>query len=214
MIIVDSRETRSKVPAMLKVIDAEYRIETLDIGDYLIGDICIERKSAGDYIGSLQSKHLNNQLVKMSIAYPWSICIIEGIVDLALVERSMTENQYYSSVAGTILKRSPDGESGRISIFQTSTAYGTAIFLKAVDRKIEKPLIRLPKIETVKMKPEDRALGVLCQFPLIGEETARLILSNYKNLYMALKNYPNWKDLPNIGNKKVLQVHKVMKSKL
>ena len=61
MIIIDSRESRSKIPDKLKTLNVKTRFEQLDIGDYVIigptRSACISSKSAEDYIGSIQNDH-------------------------------------------------------------------------------------------------------------------------------------------------------------
>lgn len=78
LIIVDTRDLRSTLPFILH--KAPFRIEpvTLEIGDYLLTpDICVERKSIPDLIGSLSSGRLFTQLDAMCRAYSKPVLLIE-----------------------------------------------------------------------------------------------------------------------------------------
>lgn len=80
-IFVDSRETTSKIPEALKALGAEVSMGNLDTGDYIIRhDMCIERKTATDFIASLIDERLMNQVGKMRLSYKTVIFLIEGDV--------------------------------------------------------------------------------------------------------------------------------------
>ena len=60
-IVIDTRE-KSDLPNFLQKLGCETREETLAVGDYIIGDVCVEHKSIADYANSLMSGHLHKQL--------------------------------------------------------------------------------------------------------------------------------------------------------
>ncbi|XP_058796659.1 DNA repair endonuclease XPF [Phymastichus coffea] len=77
-VIVDMREFRSELPSLLHQRDMEIEPVTLLIGDYILSpDICVERKSMADLIGSLNSGRLYNQAVAMSRYYAKPMLLIE-----------------------------------------------------------------------------------------------------------------------------------------
>lgn len=76
-IIVDSREKNSRVPSFLIGAGCDVVFEKLDVGDYLVGDIVIERKSFSDFIGSLVSGRLKKQLQSLSTCEK-RILLLEG----------------------------------------------------------------------------------------------------------------------------------------
>ena len=66
-IIVDMREFRSELPSLIHKRGIEIDPVTIEVGDYILTpDICVERKSISDLIGSLQGGRLFNQAVNMS----------------------------------------------------------------------------------------------------------------------------------------------------
>ncbi|XP_055603045.1 DNA repair endonuclease XPF [Uranotaenia lowii] len=77
-IIVDMREFRSDLPCLIHRRGIEVVPLTITIGDYILTpEICVERKSISDLIGSLNSGRLYNQCVQMTRSYAKPILLIE-----------------------------------------------------------------------------------------------------------------------------------------
>ncbi|XP_076298150.1 DNA repair endonuclease XPF mei-9 isoform X1 [Lasioglossum baleicum] len=77
-VIVDIREFRSELPAMLYTRGMKIEPITLLVGDYILSpEICVERKSISDLIGSLISGRLYNQAVSMTRHYAQPMLLIE-----------------------------------------------------------------------------------------------------------------------------------------
>lgn len=78
MVIVDMREFRSDLPALLHKKGISIEPVTIVIGDYILTpDICVERKSISDLIGSLNSGRLYTQCTQMCRNYSRPILLIE-----------------------------------------------------------------------------------------------------------------------------------------
>ncbi|XP_038214945.1 DNA repair endonuclease XPF-like isoform X1 [Zerene cesonia] len=78
VIIVDMREFRSDLPALLHRKGINIEPVTIVIGDYILTpDICVERKSISDLIGSLNSGRLYTQCTQMCRNYSRPILLIE-----------------------------------------------------------------------------------------------------------------------------------------
>ncbi|KAG5680775.1 hypothetical protein PVAND_010262 [Polypedilum vanderplanki] len=77
-VIVDSREFRSELPCLIHKRGLDVIPAMITIGDYILTpDICVERKSISDLIGSLQSGRLYNQCFQMTRHYSMAILLIE-----------------------------------------------------------------------------------------------------------------------------------------
>ncbi|XP_017797477.1 PREDICTED: DNA repair endonuclease XPF [Habropoda laboriosa] len=77
-VIVDMREFRSELPAILYTRGMKIEPITLQVGDYILSpDICVERKSISDLIGSLNSGRLYNQAIAMTRHYSKPMLLIE-----------------------------------------------------------------------------------------------------------------------------------------
>uniref|UniRef100_A0A673JUJ0 DNA repair endonuclease XPF n=1 Tax=Sinocyclocheilus rhinocerous TaxID=307959 RepID=A0A673JUJ0_9TELE len=77
-IIVDMREFRSELPSLLHQRGLDIEPVTLEVGDYILtSEICVERKSISDLIGSLQSGRLYTQCLSMTRFYRRPVLLIE-----------------------------------------------------------------------------------------------------------------------------------------
>lgn len=77
-IIVDMREFRSDLPCLIHKRGIEVLPVTITVGDYILTpEICVERKSISDLIGSLNSGRLYNQCIQMQRHYTKPILLIE-----------------------------------------------------------------------------------------------------------------------------------------
>lgn len=77
-IIVDMREFRSDLPCLIHRRGIQVAPVTITIGDYILTpDICVERKSISDLIGSLNSGRLYTQCIQMTRFYKKAILLIE-----------------------------------------------------------------------------------------------------------------------------------------
>lgn len=77
-VIVDSREFRSELPCLIHRRGLDVVPAMISIGDYILTpEICVERKSISDLIGSLHSGRLYNQCQQMTRFYSKPILLIE-----------------------------------------------------------------------------------------------------------------------------------------
>lgn len=77
-ILVDMREFRCELPAIIHKRGIEIEPIQLEIGDYILSsDTCVERKSVSDLIQSLQTGRLYNQAAMMIRHFQRSILLIE-----------------------------------------------------------------------------------------------------------------------------------------
>lgn len=77
-VIVDMREFRSELPSLIHRRGIDIEPVTIEVGDYILTpDICVERKSVSDLIGSLNNGRLYNQCVSMCRYYKRPVLLIE-----------------------------------------------------------------------------------------------------------------------------------------
>ena len=132
-----------------------------------------------DYIQSLISGRLSSQLYHLSTECPISAIVTEGYVPDATQFLSVHRHAHLSSLAGSFIKRSPDGVHGVISFFMFDTPYDTALFLKYCHDKVESGEPRLPKITNKGISSDDRLVNILTGFPYIGEINAAKLLKRF-----------------------------------
>jgi Fanconi anemia group M protein len=100
-IIVDQRELQSSVaPALSAREDVSIRLETLDIGDYIVSNRCgVERKSMSDFLDTLTgSRSLWDQFGELARAYDRPVLLLEG--DL---RELYTRNIHPNAVRGALI---------------------------------------------------------------------------------------------------------------
>ncbi|ELW67666.1 DNA repair endonuclease XPF [Tupaia chinensis] len=77
-IIVDMREFRSELPSLIHRRGIDIEPVTLEVGDYILTpEMCVERKSISDLIGSLNNGRLYSQCISMSRYYKRPVLLIE-----------------------------------------------------------------------------------------------------------------------------------------
>jgi len=81
-IIIDFRERNSRLPAYLFNRGFEVDFRELKVGDYVVGDVIIERKEVRDFVGSIINKRLVRQLLELS-QHERKFLFVEGNLDLS-----------------------------------------------------------------------------------------------------------------------------------
>lgn len=77
-VIVDIREFRSELPPLIHKRGIEIEPVVITVGDYILTpEICVERKSISDLIGSLNSGRLYQQCTQMFRYYSKPMLLIE-----------------------------------------------------------------------------------------------------------------------------------------
>ena len=72
------REFRSELPSLIWKRGIDIEPVTLEVGDYILTpEICVERKSVSDLIGSLNNGRLYQQALQMTRFYKKPMLLIE-----------------------------------------------------------------------------------------------------------------------------------------
>ncbi len=173
-IIVDTREKQSLISANLLEKKANTQHEQLEIGDYLIEDIIIERKPFSDFVGSVIDKRLFTQLQEMK-KYPKQFLLIEGF-NYDYNKFNVHEN----AIRGMLLSVAIDYQ---IPIIYTENEEDTANFLILTAKRHEKPRpeVGLRQSKTFKTT-EERKQFILEGFPGVGPVAAKNILDKFPTL--------------------------------
>jgi len=173
-IIVDTREKQSLISANLIERKANIEHEQLEIGDYLIQDTIIERKTFSDFVGSIIDKRLFTQLKEMK-KYPNHFLIIEGFY-----YDYNRFNVHENAVRGMLLSIAIDYQ---IPIIYTENEEDTANFLILTAKRYEKPKqeISIRPSKTHKT-PEEQKQFILEGFPGIGPAAAKQLLETFQSL--------------------------------
>mgnify|MGYP000017639910 CR=1 FL=1 len=191
-IIIDKRENNSLIKANLIEQKAVIQEEILEIGDYLISDTIIERKTYKDFLASITDKRLFNQIKEMQ-KYPNNFLIIEGF------DFSYKSNIHQNAIRGTIRS-----VANQIPIIYTENERDTTKFLIQIARRQGKSKQEFGIRQTKsKLTQEEQKQFILEGFPGIGPTHAKKLLKEFislENIFNATKS-----QLEKILNKNQIQ---------
>ncbi|MEK6843964.1 MAG: ERCC4 domain-containing protein [Nanoarchaeota archaeon] len=174
-IIVDNREKNSLVVSELISQGNKIEFKQLEIADYIIGEIAIERKTISDFISSMLNKRLFIQLKNLQ-QYEKSLLIIENYQEMDLRNTNLNEN----TIRGLILSISLEY---KIPIIFTKNEKDTALYLSLIAKKEKSDTSLRAKQQ---MTDSERLKFILEGFPGIGPKTAKKLLKNYKTLKQVI----------------------------
>lgn len=188
MIIIDSRED-SQLSRTLESFAERVKVKTekkwLEIGDYIVGDCCIEAKSAADFLQSVRNKRIFNQLDNMDRTYNKNIILIYGTLDDAI--EYLQRTQYNSTSWRNKLKKMFVGALTSIALHTdvkpiwVDNHRTAAHIILATTEHIDKNLIihkELPK----KIKTDDVRVDVLSEIKGVSVEKAKALLDTFGSI--------------------------------
>jgi len=174
-IVIDDRETSSKVVEVLSSLGAAIRLERLAYGDYAIGDrILVERKTARDFVDTLVNRDLLGQVKAMADAVIRPVLIIEG--GELYAQRDIHPN----AIRGVLAALSIDMG---VSVLFSRDEQETAQLLMVIARREEgdRGERKVHPHKTHRSVREDQEY-VVSAFPEIGMKNARLLLSHFGSI--------------------------------
>ncbi len=175
-IIVDTREKQSLISANLLEKKANINFEKLEIGEYLIQDTIIERKTFSDFISSTLNKRLQEQLINLK-KYPKHFLIIEGFY---YNYKKQKANIHENAIRGMLLSVALDFQ---VPIIYTEDEEDTANFLILVAKKYERPNLEISSRPSKKIKSiTEQKQFILEGFPGIGPKTSKNLIKELSSL--------------------------------
>jgi len=171
-IIADIHEKDSLILAELaeKNKEIELVIQPLKIGDYLIGNTVIERKTVSDFISSMISRRIIEQLRQMK-QYESQLLILEGDLNDSEFNRN--------AIRGFILSIITNYQ---IPIIMTRDYKDTSQFLTILAKQQLKKPAEISLHSRIPKTLKEQKQYVLEAFPNIGPKTAKKLLKEFKTL--------------------------------
>ncbi|MBT3642546.1 hypothetical protein HN876_02075 [archaeon] len=178
-IIIDTREKQSLIAANLIEQKANCEFEKLDIGDYLINDTIIERKTFPDFISSMINKRLQEQLINLK-KYPKQFLLLEGFY-----YNYQDFNIHENAIKGMLISIATDF---KIPIIYTENEKDTSNFLILTAKRYEKKkrVLSIRHLKNSKSLEEQKQF-ILEGFPGVGPTIAQELLKKYKTLKNIFK---------------------------
>ncbi len=176
----DSREPKEFVDFLRSQLpNFVFTNRLLPAGDYEVNGVAVERKTDEDYIASLRSGRLNNQLASLSYNYDLSYLVIVGNLWRTAFRTQYSRSALVSSLLGSSFKRIVDGRQGQIVTVQLETDFEFALFLRFLT---EKEQVRMVRPTRVSLSRDDRLVATLMTVPGWGETLSRRALKVFKTL--------------------------------
>jgi ERCC4-type nuclease len=170
---IDSRETRSQIPAMLKQAGVPFDMEEMPAGDYRLGPYLIERKTVNDLAASIFDGRLFEQAEAVCNSADRPMLLIEG--DLASGQSQIQDESLYGAISSLTVFW------GLQIIFMPSTA-ASARFLVRLHKHMTEGLGYevATRVAKPKVAPDGAAAQYLvCGLPGVGPELARKLLTHF-----------------------------------
>ncbi|VVB80124.1 3'-flap repair endonuclease Xpf [uncultured archaeon] len=175
-IIIDHREKNSLVIQELVKMGFEIEYQQMKVGDYLVKDVIIERKTVRDFLSSMLNRRLVQQLQELQ-QYPNKLLLIEGINKEELYsekKEGINPNAIRGFLISILLKF-------KIPIIFTKDYEDTAKFISVIAKKKQRSELPLNVKKKVFNKKEQMQY-ILESFPGIGPATAKKLLEKHRTL--------------------------------
>jgi ERCC4-type nuclease len=226
-LFIDHRER--KVAHLIDDVCSETKIIDLPLGDYLIasenGSVIVERKSVHDFISSVRSNRLWDQLLRLMKAEEVlgyrirrRILLIQGSVEKylrSIARYSIRDTEvFWSQIMGAFLEI--------LYVYNTPIIFiekdeDLRPFFKTLIRREEKGLNdKLPEAKWYMKRvrsdlpTKDRKRYILSSLPFIGETLARNLLEHFGTISnVANASVDELQEVPKIGKKKAEIIYKM-----
>jgi len=172
-IIADIHEKNSLVIPTLIELGAEVETKPLEIADYLINNIAIERKTSGDFINSMLSKRLQEQLNQLQ-QYEKKLLILEGNTNL-----QKNSNINPNAIKGQILAILT---YYNIPIIFTKDSEDSANYLFLLAKQQLKGVQESTLHSRKPSSEKEQKQYIIESFPNIGPKTAKELLKKFGSI--------------------------------
>ena len=204
MIIIDDREPES-IRNRLYHEGIRIKLMRLSVGDYIIGDIAIERKTVSDLYRSIIDKRLFDQVTRLREAYNKPILILEGDLENLLYTSSNP-----SAILGALTSLAIDYS---IPTIYSRDEEDTVKILIYTWRKLMKRRISIgpPRYKPRLQSDKERIEFIIQSFPNIGPRLARNILRHYKTLKaFSTTTLSELRNVEGLGEKRAYEIYRLL----
>ena len=172
-VIIDFREKNSLIASELSSLGIEIEFQHLQVADYIVGSIAMERKTISDLKGSIINKRIFQQMQELK-QYPKHLLIIEGLGYQNIYEGIIHEN----ALRGFLLSAALDYQ---IPIIFTQSEKDTALYLSILAKKKENKKISF-RPSKINLTKEEYVQFILEGFHHIGPVKAKALIKKFKSL--------------------------------
>lgn len=200
-VIVDYREKNSLIAAKLMKLGLDVEFQHLRVGDYIVKDVIIERKTVSDFVSSMINKRLLRQIESLK-QYENRLLIIEGSENF-LDEIENNFSIHPNAIKGFLLSITLKHKT---PIIFTRNPEDTASFIDLIARKKEKEISLNHSKKPLNKK--EQMQFILEAFPGIGPKTAKKLLKEFKTLKKIFNS--SLEELRKVIGKKAENIYKLI----
>lgn len=183
-IIVDVHEPQVIPLSLQKDKGLLVKIMSLKSGDYVFANVGIERKEFNDYLNSLTSGRLWEQMYNLKRTYERPILVVEGLKDPSLQLAGNISIRFVSSLSRIILMGVSVVVLPTLGHFLSFIQY---TYLSCGRQGVSmKPIPKKPWYREKEEIKED----LLCMCPGIGRKTAKAILARFPDFEKLMAASP------------------------
>lgn len=182
-IAVDMREAASGIPDKLRRKGLYVQMKTLDVGDYVVGELAVERKSVQDFISSLYGGRLFEQAQRILRSYRDYVLVVEGDIQEMLADLK-NPKVYWGTLSALAINFG-------FKVLFTLDSEQTADLLQVLASKFHRRgvgvapvLVKKPRRGTTR----EWQLSVIESLPTIGPKLAEKLLKSFgsvRNIFQA-----------------------------
>ena len=206
-IVVDSRELSSTVPRELLEFGVVSKPKMLDIGDYVISDrVCIERKTAEDFVDSMVTGRLMDQMQRLK-TYIRPCLIIEG--EGLYSKRDVHPNAIRGALASIVV------DFGIPTVFTRDEKDTAAIIAAMIKRELleERREIQIRGDKRLST-PKEQQESIVAGLPNVNIVLARRLLEEFETVRKIFNTtQKELEKVQGIGKKTAEEIVSVLKEK-
>jgi len=205
-VVADERERPSGIPELLRAFGLQVEYRMLDVGDYIVSPKCaVERKQERDFLKSLYSGRLFDQVHRLCEVYSHPVLLVES--EMPSIAKQMTKPRAFWGALTTLTFQYG------LSIFFTAEAQQTADFIYTLTKhkyfaKPKGPFIQ-KKPKTVSL--EKAQLSLVSNLPGIGPKLADRALKRFETVRKVFSaSIAELSSVDGIGRKKSEKISAVL----
>lgn len=146
-------------------------------------NICVERKTAEDFVGSIVDGRIWKQLHAMSTMCRIPVLAVIGSPSVALTFTRFRRSSYLGALASIIIKTSGEGLSSNVSVVVLDTNYDLMYILKSLYEKAREGSTYLVPVQPARKSDTTASkIALLTAIPGVGEVYAKRLLEKFKTI--------------------------------
>lgn len=212
-VIVDSRESSSRIPKLLKRHGAQLISKELEVGDYILSNrLVVERKTYSDFVGSIIDGRLfqpssPGQYSQLARLAQQELPLILIQLESEMIERQIHVNSLMGAISSIIL-------DFRIPIVFTQSDSETAALLYQLAKREQRGTtseISLPTTSKKEQNIREIQMFMLATIPGINKTKAKNLLDKFHTINaIASADLEELIAVPQIGKKLAIRVQAVL----